>query len=260
MGRKRIVKSAAGRRAGGVAARKTGRGPTRVRQAAPMTIETRQLMEIKPYPGNPRVNDQAVAAVAESIRRFGFRQPIVVDGQGVIICGHTRWKAAQKLGLDEVPVHVAADLTPEQVRLYRLADNRVGELADWNLDLLMQEVSALREHEGALDVPGFSRDELNALLLDADLRAADEPESVKTNLAEMKGIRAAGNKAVVESRDTEHYLVLVFPSRQEREQAAQLLGLDPATRYVSASDYVIIRRAGKLTRRAAAPNKSGSCG
>ena len=72
-----------------------------------MKIELRNLSEIKPYPGNPRINDDAVAAVATSIREFGFRQPIVVDAEGVIICGHTRWKAAQKLGLEKVPVHVA---------------------------------------------------------------------------------------------------------------------------------------------------------
>ena len=80
-----------------------------------MKIELRKLSEIKPYPGNPRVNDAAVSAVAASIREFGFRQPIVVDEEGVIICGHTRWKAAQKLGLETVPVHVAMGLTPAQV-------------------------------------------------------------------------------------------------------------------------------------------------
>ena len=96
-----------------------------------MKIELRKLSEIKPYPGNPRVNDAAVAAVAASIREFGFRQPIVVDEDGVIIVGHTRWKAARKLGLETVPVHVAMGLTPAQVKAYRLADNKTGELSDW---------------------------------------------------------------------------------------------------------------------------------
>ena len=81
-----------------------------------MKIEIRALSEIKPYDKNPRINDQAVDAVAESIRRFGFRQPIVIDGNTVIVCGHTRWKAAQRLGLEKVPVHVALDLTPEQIK------------------------------------------------------------------------------------------------------------------------------------------------
>ena len=81
-----------------------------------MLVEMRLTSEIKLYPGNPRVNDAAVAAVAASIREFGFRQPIVVDEDGVIIVGHTRHKAAQKLGMTEVPVHVAVGLTPAQIR------------------------------------------------------------------------------------------------------------------------------------------------
>ena len=81
----------------------------------------------KPYPNNPRVNDDAVAA---SIREFGFRQPIVVDADGVIICGHTRWKVAQKLGLEKVPVHVAKDLSPEQIKAHRIADNQTASLAE----------------------------------------------------------------------------------------------------------------------------------
>ena len=87
-----------------------------------MKIELRPLTDIKPYERNPRDNDAAVDAVAESIRRFGVRQPIVVDCDGVIVCGHTRWKAATKLGLEKVPVHVATDLTPEEIRAYRIAD------------------------------------------------------------------------------------------------------------------------------------------
>jgi len=92
-----------------------------------MNIELRPLAEIKPYEKNPRINDAAVDAVAESIRRFGFRQPIVVDTDGVIVCGHTRWKAAQKLRLERAPVHVAKDLSPAQVRAYRIADSRLND-------------------------------------------------------------------------------------------------------------------------------------
>lgn len=94
-----------------------------------MKIEMRPLAELTPYENNPRLNDAAVDAVAESIRRFGFRQPIVVDADSVIVCGHTRWRAAQKLGLAEVPVHVATDLTPKQIRAYRIADNKSADLA-----------------------------------------------------------------------------------------------------------------------------------
>ena len=90
-----------------------------------MQIAFRAIDDIKPYEKNPRVNDAAVDSVARSLKEFGFRQPIVVDEHGVIVVGHTRWKAAQKLGLAKVPVHVAKDLTREQIKAYRIADNKV---------------------------------------------------------------------------------------------------------------------------------------
>ena len=111
-----------------------------------MNVELRKIESVKPYEQNPRLNDQAVDAVAASIREFGWRQPIVVDEQGVIIVGHTRWKAARKLGVETVPVHVATGLSPEQVKAYRLADNKSGELAEWDMDLLPIE---LAEREAA---------------------------------------------------------------------------------------------------------------
>ncbi|HOX08206.1 MAG TPA: DNA modification methylase [Planctomycetota bacterium] len=129
-----------------------------------MKIEMRQLSQIKPYEKNPRVNDQAVDAVARSIQEYGFRQPIVVDEAGVIIVGHTRWKAAQKLGLAEVPVHVAVDLPPEKVKAYRLADNKLAELAEWDLDLLPIELSELRGMDVDLGMLGFAPEELEKLL------------------------------------------------------------------------------------------------
>ncbi|MGD0900936.1 MAG: DNA modification methylase [Thermoguttaceae bacterium] len=125
-----------------------------------MKIELRKLSDIKPYPGNPRQNEAAVDAVAASIREFGFRQPIVVDTEGVIVCGHTRYKAALKLGLEKVPVHVAKDLTPEQIRAYRIADNQVATLATWDYELLPIELSALQGMNFELELLGFSKDEL----------------------------------------------------------------------------------------------------
>ena len=129
-----------------------------------MKIELRKLADIRPYENNPRINDDAVDAVAASIREFGFRQPIVVDTEGVIIVGHTRYKAAQKLGLEKVPVHVAKDLTPEQIRAYRIADNKTAELAEWNYDLLPIELSQLGEAGFDLQLLGFDQDELAKLL------------------------------------------------------------------------------------------------
>ena len=94
-----------------------------------MQIEMWPITRPKPYPGNPRLNEAAVDQVAASIKTFGWRQPIVVDEAETIIVGHTRLKAAMKLGLTEVPVHVARGLTPDQVRAYRIADNKLAELA-----------------------------------------------------------------------------------------------------------------------------------
>jgi DNA modification methylase len=129
-----------------------------------MKIELRKLAEIKPYSGNPRHNDNAVDAVAASIREFGFRQPIVVDPEGVIIVGHTRYKAALKLGLEQVPVHVAKDLTPEQIKAYRIADNKTADLSDWDYDLLPIELGELQACNYDLGLLGFDPDELARLL------------------------------------------------------------------------------------------------
>ena len=129
-----------------------------------MKIELWKLSDVKPYPNNPRLNDDAVDAVSASLREFGFRQPIVVDAEGVIICGHTRFKAAQKLGLEKVPVHVAKDLTPEQIKAYRIADNQTASLADWNYDLLPIELGELQAANYDLGLLGFDQDELAKLL------------------------------------------------------------------------------------------------
>jgi len=109
-----------------------------------MKVQWRDISTIIPYAQNPRVNSHAVDAVAASIREFGFQQPIVVDKDGVIIVGHTRYLAAIKLGLRKVPVLVALDLTPEQAKAYRIADNKTGELADWDEDRLAQELAELQ--------------------------------------------------------------------------------------------------------------------
>lgn len=117
-------------------------------------IQMMKIGDVTPYENNPRNNDAAVNAVAESIRQFGFRQPIVVDANHVIIVGHTRLKAAQKLGLKEVPVLVADDLGEEQSKAYRLADNKTNELSSWNNDLLQQELAGIFD----LDMSAFGFD------------------------------------------------------------------------------------------------------
>ena len=119
---------------------------------------------ITPYDKNPRLNDKAVDAVARSIEEFGFRQPVVVDEHGVIIVGHTRWKAARKLGIDRIPVHVAEGLSPEKAKAYRIADNATAALADWDLELLPVELAELKDLGLDLDLLGFDDEELQRLL------------------------------------------------------------------------------------------------
>lgn len=115
----------------------------------------KKVDELTPYANNPRHNDGAVDAVAESIKEFGFKVPIIIDEDGEIIAGHTRLKASKKLGMEEVPCIVANDLTPEQVKAFRLADNKVGELATWDFELLESELEAIE----SFDMVDFGFDE-----------------------------------------------------------------------------------------------------
>jgi DNA modification methylase len=143
-------------------------------------IEQRNIDRIIPYAGNPReISSAAVDKVAASIREFGWRQPIVVDDDGVVIAGHTRLLAAQKLGLGSVPVHVAEGLTAAQVRALRLADNRTHEESSWNLELLSSELFALKELDFDLGLTAFDTPEIDRVLrLDAisDEQADAVPE------------------------------------------------------------------------------------
>ena len=108
-----------------------------------MNVKTIPLAEIHPYANNPRKNDEAVAGVAASIKRFGFLIPMVIDRNGEIICGHTRYKAARQLGLTEVPCVIADELTEDEIRAFRLADNKVSEKAQWDMDLLPVELAGI---------------------------------------------------------------------------------------------------------------------
>lgn len=144
-----------------------------------MNIIEKQLTEIKPYGKNPRKNDEAVKYVAESIKQFGFKVPIVIDKNGIIVAGHTRYKAAKKLNLTEVPCIVADDLTDEQIKAFRLADNKVAEKAEWDCDLLSEELDTLFDFDMA--VFGFEEDvmaeETEAIEDDYEGELPEEPKS-----------------------------------------------------------------------------------
>ena len=146
-----------------------------------------------PYERNPRNNDKAVDAVAESIKEFGFLQPIVIDKDGVIAAGHTRLKAAEKLGLEQVPVVMADELTEEQIKAFRLADNKTAELAGWDFDLLSEELKGITELNMAAF--GFDQSEVE-----------DPNETVEDDYSEGKDIEqrvSTGDKWQL----GEHFLV-----------------------------------------------------
>lgn len=124
-----------------------------------MKIVEKRLDEIRPYERNPRRNNAAVEYVANSLREFGWKQPIVIDGDGVIVAGHTRYKAALSLGWDTAPCVIADDLTPEQVKAYRLADNKVAEAAEWDMELLDAELTEIMDALPGIDMTGFGFDD-----------------------------------------------------------------------------------------------------
>ncbi|MGN0805365.1 MAG: ParB N-terminal domain-containing protein [Candidatus Coproplasma sp.] len=122
-----------------------------------MEIIEKNIEDLIEYENNPRNNDGAVEAVAESIKQFGFKVPVIIDADGVIVAGHTRKKAALKLGLDKVPCIIADDLTPEQIKAFRLADNKTGELAEWDFEALEKELAELTAFD--VDMSAFGFDE-----------------------------------------------------------------------------------------------------
>ena len=153
-----------------------------------MNIIDRKIDSIRPYERNPRKNEAAVNAVAASISEFGFKVPIVVDADGVIVAGHTRYKAAQKLGMETVPCIIADDLTPEQIKAFRLADNKTAELAEWDLDLLDLELADID-----LDMSQFGFD-----LGDDDPKPREEDEEELDDIEKLDthyGVPYQGNKS-----------------------------------------------------------------
>ena len=166
-----------------------------------MRVELVPITRVIPYARNPRRNQAAIAKVAGSIREFGFRQPIVVDPEMVVVVGHTRLEAARTLGLAEVPVHVAEGLSSAQLKAYRLADNRLHEEAEWDKELLGCELLELKELDFDLELTGFDKSEIEKLFQEAEF-----------------GIRPDADEdsapALVETAETESgELILLGPHR-----------------------------------------------
>ena len=142
-----------------------------------MQVIEKELSWLKPYANNPRDNESAVEPVANSIKEFGFKVPIVATSDGEIINGHTRFKASKLLGLEKVPVIIADDLTDEQIKAFRLADNKTGEIADWNESLLIKELEELDDLDYDMGQFGFELD-----LDDADGDGSDDAGDIPDNI------------------------------------------------------------------------------
>ena len=145
-----------------------------------MNIEYVDINSIKPYKNNPRKNDNAIDKVMASIKEFGFKNPIIVYKNMEIITGHTRLKAAKKLKIKEVPIIRAEDLTEEQVKAFRIADNKTSEIAEWDTDLLLEEINQLELNNYNIELTGFEINELNKI------KSIDKTEIVEDDFDETK--------------------------------------------------------------------------
>ena len=182
----------------------------------------KKIGELFPYFNNPRNNDVAVEAVAESIKQFGFQNPIIIDKENVIIAGHTRYKAAQLLGIEEVPV-IVADLSDDQARAYRLADNKTGELAEWDFEKLNAEITELNDFD--LSAFGFNMDDFifEAQAEDDDFDVYEALEDIEEPTTRQGELYRLGN----------HYLLCGDSTKQEdveklmQDETADLFLTDP---------------------------------
>ena len=153
-----------------------------------MEIINKKINELKPYKNNPRNNKEAVKYVANSIKEFGFKVPIVLDKNNEIIAGHTRLEASKKLGLKEVPCIIADDLTDEQVKAFRLADNKVSEIAEWDFDLLAEELKNIND----LDMTDFGFD------LDFEEFEEEKQDNTYTNKINIPQYQITGEKPKIQ--------------------------------------------------------------
>jgi site-specific DNA-methyltransferase (adenine-specific) len=169
-------------------------------------------LDLIPYENNPRVNDYAVKKVMESIEEFGFRNPILVDADMVIIAGHTRREASILAGLTKVPYIVADDLSPEQVKAYRIADNKLGELATWDDEMLKAELFGLQEVDFPLEVMGFTEMDLKDLFTEQEPPKEKKAKEEKTTLPMLRfgsnSVRITEDELVMLSNRYNEYIEL----------------------------------------------------
>ena len=166
-----------------------------------MQIKLAEISTIKPYENNPRkLSEQAIEKVAMSLKEYGFRQPIVVDKDMVIVAGHTRFRASKKLGLKQVPISVIDNLSEEQINAYRIADNRTAEESEWDNELLKMEIKELEAKDFKLDLLGFNDEQLNNILFEEKQGLTDEddvPETPEEPITKLSNIWKLGKHKLI---------------------------------------------------------------
>lgn len=182
-------------------------------------IEYKDIGEISPYENNPRDNSEAIASVANSIRTFGFLVPIVVDDDGEIIAGHTRYQAALRIGMLEVPCIVASSLTDQQVAQFRIIDNKVAEQARWDMDLLSGEITALQDSGIDFTDFGFQQEELDCL---NDVVAGDCLDTAAIEKKTTNNSTSTGPRAPARTRVVIGEFVFFLPTESYKRWASQV--------------------------------------
>lgn len=181
------------------------------------------ISEIRDYENNPRDNDKAVEAVVRSIKRFGVRSPAIIDRDNILIAGHTRIKAAKQLGMTEFPCVRADDLTKNEAKAFRLADNRMQEDSQWDTEALAAEFSALRENGFDLTETGFDEFEIGGI----DMSAADydsSPEDYDTPEAESGEYDPDEEEPEEEDPDEEFAVLIACKDEEEKAMVAEIVG------------------------------------
>jgi hypothetical protein len=176
-------------------------------------IKTILIDKVIPYARNPRKNKDAIDYVAASIKEFGFKQPIVVDKDYVIVAGHTRYEASKKLGLEEVPIIIADDLTPQQIKAYRIADNKTSLYSSFDNELLMLEFQELQTDGYNLTNTAFSENEINDILLEKEYGDTDAYQ-------EWEGMPEFNN----EDANSFRKLIVHFDKKEDAEDFFKVIG------------------------------------
>lgn len=185
-----------------------------------MNLIDKKLEEIKPYEKNPRNNEDAVQYVANSIREFGFKVPIVIDKDGTIVAGHTRYKAAQELGLETVPCIIADDLTEQQIKAFRIADNKTADKATWDDEMLGDE---LKDILADFDMRDFGFGDFELTMLTEDM----EPEPYDEELEEEYTEKAGGEDKLLAKKR-----VIIVYNQEQEDQVCRLFGLEELKKVV----------------------------